>query len=302
MPIPQFVGCEPWVPIIRNEYGYPPHLAPGVVFVTLFTISTILHIVQASWKRRWWCMLFALGALIEIIGWGGRIWSSHCPSNVYAFLMQITTLIIAPTFFTAGLYVILGRLIQVFGRHTSPISAKMYLWIFCACDILSLVIQAIGGGIASTAVTAIPPKESKVGTDIMVGGIIFQTASISIFGFFFIEFLRRVCHDRHNAMSRKIWVLVFASAFSCLTIYIRSIYRVVELLQGWSGYLITHENFFIALDGSLMLGAVVVFNFIHPGWFLPTEKEMVQSPRNRSEDGSSDVQVHNQKEGAGGSL
>lgn len=131
---------------------------------------------------------------------------------------------------------------------------------------------------ASTAVAANPPKQSKSGTDIMVGGIIFQMAAITIFGFFFIDFLRRVRHDRHNAMSRKIWCLIFASAFSCLMIYIRSIYRTVELLQGWSGYLILHENFFIALDASLMLGAVVVFNFIHPGWFLPTQKETALSP------------------------
>ena len=126
---------------------------------------------------------------------------------------------------------------------------------------------------ASAAVAANPPKQSKFGTDIMVGGIIFQMASITIFVFFFIEFLRRISHDRHNAMSRKIWCLVLASTFSCLMIYIRSIYRTVELLQGWSGYLITHEIFFIAQDASLMLGVVVVFNFIHPGWFLPTQKE-----------------------------
>ena len=174
----------------------------------------------------------------------------------------------------------------------------MYLWIFCSCDILSLVIQAVGGGMASTAVNANPPKQSRSGTDIMVGGIIFQMASITIFVFFFIEFLRRVRHDRHNAISRKIWCLVFASGFSCLMIYIRSVYRTVELLQGWSGYLITHENFFIALDASLMLGAVVVFHFIHPGWFLPTQKETALTPPNEFEVRNSEVHMYGKKERA----
>lgn len=148
---------------------------------------------------------------------------------------------------------------------------------------LSLVIQAVGGSMASTAVAANPPKQSRSGTDVMVGGIIFQMASITIFAFFFTEFLRRVRHDRHNAISRKIWRLIFASAVSCLMIYIRSVYRTVELLQGWSGYLITHENFFITLDASIMLGAVVVFNFIHPGWFLPTQNETALTPTNEFE-------------------
>ena len=159
----------------------------------------------------------------------------------------------------------------------------MYLWIFCSCDILSLIVQAVGGGMASAAVAANPPEQSKSGTDIMVGGIIFQMAATTIFVFFFIDFLRRVRHDRHNAMSREVWCLVFASAFSCLMIYIRSIYRAVELLQGWSGYLIVHENFFIALDAPLMLGAVAVFNFIHPRWFLPTQKETALTPPKKSE-------------------
>ena len=116
MPIQQYVGCKPWDPMKGNEYGYLPHLALGIFFVTLFSLSTILHTIQASWKRRWWCMLFALGALsmfirnhndrlipksrvltttiAEAIGWAGRTWSSQCPNNLNAFLMQITTLII----------------------------------------------------------------------------------------------------------------------------------------------------------------------------------------------------------------
>jgi len=298
MPIQQFTGCAPWDPEQGNLYGYRPHLAPGVAFITLFSISMILHVVQAWWKRRWWCMLFAVGALTEVIGWAGRTWSWHCPSNLNAFLMQITTLILAPTFFTAGIYVILGRLIHVFGPHTSPISAKMYLWIFCSCDILSLVIQAVGGGMASTAVAANPPRKSKTGTDIMVGGIVFQMASISVFVCFFLEFLRRVRHDRRNALGRKIWCLVFASAFSCFMIYVRSVYRTVELLQGWSGYLITHENFFIALDASLMLGAVAVFNIIHPGWFLPSQKQMVLSPPNEAVENNGEIQMRNRRDRA----
>src|SRR5215469_1109823 len=112
----------------------------------------------------------------ELIGWAGRTWSYKCPSNLDAFLMQICTLIIAPTFFTAGIYVVLGRLIQIMGRSTSPISAAAYLWIFCTCDIISLVIQAVGGGMAATAVAATPPRASKTGTNIMVGGIEFQMA------------------------------------------------------------------------------------------------------------------------------
>jgi hypothetical protein len=55
--------------------------------------------------------------------------------------MQITTLIIAPVFFTAALYVLLGMYITLIGRHTSMLSARMYTIIFLTCDLISLVVQ-----------------------------------------------------------------------------------------------------------------------------------------------------------------
>lgn len=176
-----------------------------------------------------------------------------------------------PTFYTAAIYVILGQLIKIMGRHTSPISARSYLFIFCACDVFSLVIQAVGGGMAATATAAVPPKDTKVGTNIMVAGIVFQMASTTAFVALFCVFLRRV-RQEHNTLGHRIVALVWTSAFSVLLIYIRSIYRTIELAQGWNGYLITKEPFFIGLDGSLMLVAVAVFNFVHPGWALQRSK------------------------------
>jgi hypothetical protein len=58
--------------------------------------------------------------------------------------MQITTLIIAPVFFTAALYVLLGVLIKLLGRQSSLLSARMYAIVFVTCDIISLVVQVRG--------------------------------------------------------------------------------------------------------------------------------------------------------------
>jgi hypothetical protein len=58
--------------------------------------------------------------------------------------MQITTLIIAPVFFTAALYVLLGVLIKLLGRQSSLLSARMYAIMFVTCDVISLVVQVSG--------------------------------------------------------------------------------------------------------------------------------------------------------------
>jgi len=58
-------------------------------------------------------------------------------------------LTIAPAFLAAGIYLCLKHIVDTFGRENSRISPRSYPRIFIACDFLSLVLQAAGGGIAS---------------------------------------------------------------------------------------------------------------------------------------------------------
>lgn len=114
---------------------------------------------------------------------------------------------------------------------------------------------------------------TKPGTDVMVAGIIFQLASITVFVLFAVDFLNRVYKQRLlRTVQGSVMPLLLAMCFSIILIYVRSIYRAIELLQGWSGYLITHQDYFIALDGAMMVPAVAIFNIIHPGWFMPKRK------------------------------
>lgn len=186
--------------------------------------------------------------------------------------MQISTLIIAPTFFTAGIYVLLGNFIKLFGRQSSIMRPSLYLWIFCTCDVISLVVQAIGGGMASSESDKINGNTDP-GTYTMVGGIVFQLFSITIFVACAADFVRRTLAQGQLARSpRSLVVLFVAMIFSVLCIYARSIYRTIELVQGWDGYLITTQRYFIALDGAMMVAAVVVFNFCHPAWMMPSTR------------------------------
>lgn len=45
---------------------------------------------------------------------------------------------------------------------------------------------------------------------------------------------------------------------------VRSIFRVVEYLQGFNGYILKHEAFLYIFDASLMLLVMVIFVMIHP--------------------------------------
>ncbi|KAJ5434406.1 RTA-like protein [Penicillium cf. griseofulvum] len=266
-------GCPAYTESVGTSYGYVPSLGAGIAYCVLFGLSMILHTIQFAWKRQWWASVFSIGCLVELIGWAGRTWSAKCPYNSTAFLMQIATLVIAPTFFTAGIYILLGRFIQLLGPESSIIKPKLYLWIFCTCDIVSLVIQAVGGGMASGE-AGVVGGDTATGTHIMVAGIVFQLVSITIFIFCAVDFVRRVIR---KSLLQSVTGSVIPPV-RCDDTFHR--------LYGWDGYLITHESYFIGLDGAMMIVSVGVFNVLHPGWMLPSGRSESYKMEMGSIDGS----------------
>lgn len=57
---------------------------------------------------------------------------------------------------------------------------------------------------------------------------------------------------------------LYALYGSSTLILVRSLFRVIEYLQGNAGYLLKHEVFLYVFDAVLMFAVVVLFNWIHP--------------------------------------
>ena len=79
----------------------------------------------------------------------------------------------------AGLFFILGTLTNRLGVHYVFLRPKIFSIIFVTCDVIALVIQAIGGANASISFTN--GKDPEPGAKIMVGGIIFQIGMSFLF-------------------------------------------------------------------------------------------------------------------------
>lgn len=174
----------------------------------------------------------------------------------------------APAWTQAGIYVTLWVIINYIGRERSPIPAKPYL-ISCICiDVVCLTLQATGGGRAGSAFSK--GTDTQTGTTIMVVGIIFQLVIAVLFsGVMSIVFWR----GRELVFTnKKVRLVAFATILSIMCMIVRGVYRSIELVEGWRGYLITTERFFIALDGTMMVIAVAVYNFAHPGMLLERVK------------------------------
>jgi len=296
-----------------SPYNYPlpdgrlnagPTLWICILFVTLYSISTITHLGQSLFTRRWFLIpTIVLGGCGELVGWGGRLWSSKNPPLDTPFLMQISTTIISPTFLSAANFIILGRIVTIVGPQFSRLSPRNYARIFLTADVVALVIQAIGGGMASSADT---PSGSENGGNVMLAGIIIQLIAITFFAGLAADFVinlsrqkpvRRVeavptgaelpmrsvgSSDEEVGMSKEMQgrqtgdggmtrnsaLMLSALMFSTLLLFIRSIYRTVELSDGWNGRIISTEVYFNVLDGGMVTLSMFTLNFFHPSWLI----------------------------------
>ncbi|KAJ7194341.1 RTA1 like protein-domain-containing protein [Mycena pura] len=216
----------------------------------------ILHIGQATYYRMWWLFPTAcLCGLGEVVGWSGRLWSSFSLSLFDPYLMQICCTVISPTPLIAVNFILLSwvvtRLVPCYARLT-PIQ---YTMVFVACDIVALIVQGAGGGIASTAATL---DGANMGAHIMLGGIVFQFCAIVVYSVLAADLLYSYSTDRprraepcaaRGAMDGKLRTMICALALSTLVLFIRGIYRIVELSGGWSGRVLHTEVYFNVLDG-----------------------------------------------------
>jgi len=197
--------------------------------------------------------------------------------------IQIICTIIAPTPLVAANFIILGRIVGLLGSQYSRLTPRLYTIIFCTADFVALIVQFSGGGMA--AIAAGNNESPTLGGNIMLGGIIFQMVAITVYvacasEFFFRYFTNKPFHrhdgmqdnqsrDAQPAMDRNLKFMTSALMFSTLCLFIRSIYRTIELADGWNGTVIATQWLFNTFDGAMVVLAMYTFIFEHPGRLLP---------------------------------
>ncbi|KAF2134861.1 RTA1-domain-containing protein [Dothidotthia symphoricarpi CBS 119687] len=263
-----------------SYWAYNPSLAANWIFCILFGLSTVAFLTQGIFRKGWLSFTIAMtaGCVLEVVGYIGRIMAHNGQYKETPFLIQIVCLTIAPAFFAAGIYLCLSRIILAFGADISRIKPLSYPRIFIPCDIVSLLLQATGGGIAS--VKTHNDDDPKTGNDIMLAGLAVQVFTLLVFILLAVDFAfrttRRVC--RHGASSaldpaysklRKLKMFkgfLVALTFSTLCVFTRCVFRVAELSDGWGGYLMKTQRYFIGLEGAIIIAAVLALNMFHPGF------------------------------------
>ncbi|KAI1392152.1 RTA1-domain-containing protein [Hypoxylon trugodes] len=266
-------------PYERSYYPYRIDLAPNAVFLAMFSISLLGFLVTFAVTRRGatFTIAMVLGLICEILGYAGRVMSWENQWSENGFLMQICCLTIAPAFLAAGLYLCIRRIVFAFGPENSRIPPKYYTRIFIPCDVISLLLQAAGGAIASIAFHN--SKSSDNGDHIMIAGLAFQVITLFVFIILSLDFFINVLHRRRalgsSALSqdptlialRGSWMFrlfLIALALSTLCIFWRSVFRVAELAKGFGGPLMARQDLFVGFEGVMITVSVFVLNIFHP--------------------------------------
>jgi hypothetical protein len=264
-------------------YRYDPSLAAAAIFTVLFFLLTFLHIYQLMATRTWVFIPFVIGGLLEAIGYVGVRLVLRIPTQTHRsflqriissqespdwslppYIIQTLLLLVAPALYAASIYMVLGRIIAVTdGSNHSIIRLAWLTKIFVVGDIVSFVTQGTGGGIMSGG----SANSYDTGEMVVVVGLVIQIIVFSLFmvtaGLFHFR-MRRV--PTAKVLKNGIpWEKHLAMLYiSSGLILVRSVFRLIEYVQGNDGYLLSHEWFLYVFDAVLMFVVMVVFAWVHP--------------------------------------
>lgn len=245
-------------------------MAAAIIFTIVFLIVTAYasfqfyralrypNINKLDRKRTLIIIPFIVGGVCEIIGCVARAVSSKDEDARTPYIIQSILLLVAPALFAATIYMVLGRIIAMLNSaHQSIIPLKWLTKIFVFGDVLSFLMQGSGAGIMSGGSTDL----ISTGENIIIGGLFVQIAFFSVFilvtGLFQYRVLRTPSLEaqatRYTPSKNHNWQLIMNTLFACsVLILVRCVIRAVEYIEGWDGYIISHEVFLYTLDLLLM--------------------------------------------------
>ncbi|RSM01732.1 hypothetical protein CDV31_011205 [Fusarium ambrosium] len=252
-------------------WHYYPSFAAALTFAFLFGGLMVLHIWQAAKYKKRWCWVIIMASIWEMMAFIFRALSTKDQQSKGIYLVFQIFILLAPIWVNAYAYMTLGRMVYYFlpWRSILGMPAATLAAIFVGLDIVSFIVQLIGGSMAGPGA---PPEEQQRAIHIYMGGIGLQEFFIVLFVGLCIRFQAKM-HKLKGPGGFKDFItsswgmLITALYFSLAMISIRIIYRLIEFSGGMGedNALVTHEVYFYLLEAVPMFLALLVFNFVHPG-------------------------------------
>ncbi|KAM0268533.1 hypothetical protein ACHAQH_009963, partial [Verticillium albo-atrum] len=276
------------LPYEGNYYlwKYMPSLVAAIIFLVLFLLLSLAHTWKLIRHRSWFCLPFAIGGYLEVIGCAGRIISRNATDELLPYIIQSIFLLIPPSLFAASIYMVLGRIMHGLGpcaEACSVIRVKWLTTIFVVGDVFAFLVQGGGAGLMASVDTR------DMGDKIVIAGLFIQIAFFGVFMAASIIFDVRYRRGLTNAFSMSNdsttqlqsdtlqsgtppfdWqaLMMMLYATSGLILF-RCIFRIIEYIMGPNAYLLVNEWPLYVFDLTLMVITMGIFLVWYPSIIKP---------------------------------
>ncbi|KAH9223898.1 RTA1 like protein-domain-containing protein [Leptodontidium sp. 2 PMI_412] len=254
----------------RDDYylwNYLPSVAAAVIFLLFFLALAFLH----TWKIRQtgckFCICFTIGCFFEFIGYCGRASAHRKTDKLMPYIIQSIFILVAPALFAASIYMTLGRIVRsVRGEHHSVIRINWLTKLFVIGDVLSFMIQSGSSGLMFNSSTV------KMGEMMVTTGLFVQIISFGLFfvtaGIFHMRMRKQPTPESYvtDALWKESLIMLYVVS---ILIFARSLFRVVEYIQGQQGYALQHEWTLYLFDSVPMAAVAAVFFWRFPSTLVP---------------------------------
>jgi len=188
--------------------GVEPNIVFNAIAMCVFYAFTAWQfILYVIYKNHFFSICMILYLVGQAIGYMGRTLSVSditglSLNNRSYYIMQFTSLTLSPNLFNAAMYSQYGKVLftyattrnnvvklNVFGKTVQPI---LLSFLFISSDVACLLVQAIGGGVESSAVGNYESNSLETGNRIFIAGLALQTASMSFFLFVYLKLIYNI--------------------------------------------------------------------------------------------------------------
>ncbi|KAH8888988.1 RTA1-domain-containing protein [Thozetella sp. PMI_491] len=249
---------------------YVPQLWASLLFLVFFTVLSALHAWRMAKTRTWFCIPFLVGGIFELLGYALRANAYNNTGKIMPYAFYAMATLLAPALFAASIYMTLGRLVcAVRAQSLLIIPEKWLTGLFVSGDVASFLVQ--GGGCGLMVMRDL--RLVQIGEKVVVAGLAIQIIMFGLFGITAMVTQTRLRRSIAAQIDLKgsHWEQGFFMLYGVsLLIVVRSIFRLVEFIQGRAGYLLRTEWPALVFDATLMFLTMVVFLAWHPARWSQT--------------------------------
>mmetsp|Transcript_20942 Transcript_20942/g.37428 ORF Transcript_20942/g.37428 Transcript_20942/m.37428 type:complete len:293 (+) Transcript_20942:497-1375(+) len=258
----------------------PAALACAILFFVLGMINLFFTVRT----RAWFVLFCTVSCWMEGIGYIFRRQMLYT-ATMNTYIVSQCFLIITPILLALVDYILVGKLLGRGDFQSDPrlrmLRPQWIARIFTTSDFVCLALQ--GGG--SSMLVNGDANGVEVGNRILRIGIFLQIGIFTLFAIFaFFVYISPSLKYRTNIAYRPVFI---ALVVTFVFMQIRNIFRSVEFLMGFHGYINAHEQFLYCFDFMLIFATCLVFTFAHFGFFL---KRNENAPSNET----SSIQISEQ--------